>query len=202
MQSMLAFRIFIGLFFRFGCPAIFLLGCFLPVAAQNRADIQNIVNRDYWTRSVLATRGSCEIRITSTDLAPVRSDCTFTDHLGIGTKVRVTQIVKNKNWTKVEIEHWEGATSIYLSNRSRSEFRRAFNQFFSRVEIDLDMAACEVVTKRDVIRQLGFPSRISRSGHNEIWTLDFTWIGGYPCGFDETYIEISKNRVIQITGSV
>ena len=92
--------------------------------------------------------------------------------------------------------------TLFFSNRSEREFRRAFKMFFRRENQDDRYVGCGFKKREDVLRGVGFPSSITRSDGVERWHFDLSYPVGGLCGYDASVIEMKAGKVITIGGII
>ena len=181
---------------------ILILG--LTVLGQSTAHIKKLVSKTFYVNSILAVTSDCKIKITPDDILPGEKDCAFYELLPIGEKITLRDFTRKGVWAKLRFsreikpENFE----IYVKNDSEKTFKESFDLFFSNSEIKDERLDCDVETKSEVLSKIGFPSRLVRENGKEYWRFDLDYIGGPFCSFDFFIIEIEKNKVINISGSI
>jgi hypothetical protein len=187
---------------------IWLLFAFLVfpvnIFSQTKIDKKRFVGKSFWTKFVLATDSDCKIRIAPRDISPGAEICSFIAHIKANTEIKLKQLADEKDWAKLTFEVNTEEFDLFLKNGSKKDFHESFDLALSSKKISEEdvSPSCSVQSKLDIIKKMGIPSRISRTGESEKWTFGVGWIGGYPCGFDETYIEIKKDKVVGMSGII
>ena len=92
--------------------------------------------------------------------------------------------------------------NIYLKNISKKDFKLSFDLFFSKQKVKQRHPVCDFKTKLEVIKKLGFPTKLRRTGTDETWTLGLGYTLGGPCGYEIAYIEIRKGKVRSLSGEI
>lgn len=169
----------------------------LSVIAQQEHSSKKFSSNTYWTKSVLAIDGDCKIKVAPDDISPDEKVCYFYKHLLIGSQVTLQMLKMESPWAKLTFidDKSKEAFVIYVKNTSKKTFKDAFDLFFSKREIKDSFDSCDIGTKLDVIKKIGFPSRFSRSDKGESWHFDVAYVGGQICGYDASTIEIGNRKV-------
>lgn len=175
--------------------------------SQTKIDKKKLVGKSFRTKFVLATDGDCRIEITPNDLSSDQEYCEFVSHIKSNTKLKLKDFSDEKNWAKLvfEVEGENDEFEIFLKNDSKRSFQKSFKLAFSdrKISDDVVFPSCDGKNKLDIIRKMGFPSKISREREQkEKWTFDPGWIGGFPCSYDVTYIEMQNGKVVSVSGEI
>lgn len=194
---------------RFLLLLLVLLAAGWQIFAQTVINKKKYIGKTFWTKFILATEAAgdgCRIEITPRDFSPSAKSCNFYLHLNADTPVFLKDISEEKGWAKLVFEDKNGGEEfqVFLQNVSKAAFRNSFELAFSDRKIsDAEIyVSCNLKTKRDLLKKVGFPSSISRTDGGETWTFDAGWSQFSFCGCDVTYIEIKNNRVTGISGLI
>src|SRR5688572_4492210 len=78
-------------------PIMFM--CFIPATGQATRSVvaKDLVGKIFWTKSLVPTMSTCEIRIAHDELSGNKAYCEFVDHLPIGSKLQVISVTRKGN---------------------------------------------------------------------------------------------------------
>ncbi len=185
---------------------ISVLASTISAFSQTKIKTEKFVGMSYWTKFVLATEGNCKIEITPTDISPSEEICVFSAHLKTDTKIKLLELSDEKNWAKLKFQTADKREfDVYLKNDSRKTFHKSFKLAFSknkRFKEDYYPYDNSLDTKLDLIKNLGFPTSISRDKENEKWTFGADWVYFDFYNYDETYIYLENDKVTKINGII
>lgn len=134
--------------------------------------VAQTAGRHYWTKTVVATKSTCKIRIEDGVFSPGETNCSYSNHLESDTKLLLKSFEASRPWAKIELVDSSGNSfSIEISNRSRSSFNRIFSSFFADKSSEDHYPTCNGKQMKDFLFSVGFPDKISRRGKTEEWQL-------------------------------
>lgn len=180
---------------------IFLLSA--SAFSQTGIDKNKFVGKTFWTKFVLATLSDCKIEITPDDLSPSENFCHFYEHLEPNTAIKLKALTDEKDWARLTFEVKGDEFEVFIKNDTKRNFRKSFALAFSKQKLSGEKIYGECIsgkrdakTPRDVIRKMGFPSKIGRDEVDELWTFTPRIQG--DCGGDITYVRIKNGQVTQV----
>lgn len=172
--------------------------------SQTKINKNKFIGKSFWTKFVFATRSDCKIEITPDDLSPSEKFCRFYDHLEPNTALKLKNLTDEKDWARLTFEFNDNEFVVFIKNDTKRNFQKSFEMFFSKKKISEGEVFSDCVsrkrdakTTRDVIRKMGFPSKIGRDEIDELWT--FSPRVQVDCGGDVTYIRIKNGQVTEVT---
>ena len=175
------------------------------ISGQSNPHIKKLISKTFYVNSILAVTSDCKIKITPDDIVPGKEECAFYELLEIGEKITLQGFTRKGDWAKLQFttETKPESFEIYVKNDSEKTFKESFDLFFSSRGIEYQRLDCDVETKSEVLDKIGFPSRLVRKNGKEYWHFHLDYINQPFCsGFDFFIIEIEKNKVINIGGSI
>ena len=184
--------------------AVVMVVCLIiPLVGQQRKNGRNSQSNKFWVKNALPSLADCRIVIETENLSSRSKICTYTGFLPIGAKVRVTPLslgIYSRSF-RVKPQNDEPFT-LHFSARSKKEFESLFLVFFSKQVITKNYTTCNIKWRSDVIRQIGFPDSIVRSGNSEKWTLTPNHPYWSVCGYDVTHFDFKNGRLVNISGLI
>lgn len=112
-------------------------------------------------------------------------------------------MIRFRHWP--EIYESDADYEILLSSGSEKNFSQSFRLLFSETEVtDERDGACpaDLLTKAQVIKCMGFPISVSKSGGVEKYSYILEFVGFSYLGYDGWTIELKNNKVINVSGYI
>lgn len=159
--------------------------------------------RDYWTKTVLATESTCKLRIGDGVFSPGESSCSYDNHLAADTKVFLRSITRSKPWAKLKLESESGETfAVEIWNREKAVFNRIFDSFFASEPGEDHYPDCGGSELRDYVTSVGFPTRLTRTGNQETWSLSYAHFSTQRCGFEIATLRFVASKLESLEGEI
>lgn len=192
----------------------------LPVCTGARAQKTRAaepgLDKPYWLNYSLIFLDDCRPVVSPRNIVFAEGDCQKSSPSSgkifpKAAKVKLYSVTRGENFSKVRFRHWpeiyelDAEYELILRSDSETNFIKSFRLLFSEREFRHDHgAACpdDVKTKAQVIKCMGFPISVSKSGDAEKYSYILEFAGFGYLGYDGWTIEIKNGKVINVSGYI